>query len=182
MIKILGIDPGLRHTGACLLTEAGFSLFQIDSAQTDWVSASNNLRLKFRSLLAMEKPDVICMERQLSVGAQSSALLYHVQMVLLGVIAEDRPNIPIAMPLPGQLRSYVQKRLGAKPASDSALVQTFKEATNTQGRVSIHKVDAYYLCKAGLEVFAGTWYYKKPSNEKEPLPWSTTNGRTGNPD
>lgn len=179
----LGIDPGLRHTGVCLLREeAAPTFYQINTNKMSVLEAANYLKLEFRNFCetyGLLGDTVFCVEKQLSVGASMSALMFHVQMQITQAIAEFVPaESPPKMvsPLPVQLTSYM-KRMGVPTKPDSATVRHFKETTgHHRSRVSIHCVDAYYLARLAKAVIAGTWKYKLQKKETRLYPWEIING------
>lgn len=180
-MRWLGIDPGQRHVGLCSLTEAGPSFHQIDTGDLPVLESGNKISEELRDWVmttgGAQGVDMVCMERQLSVGGQSSSLLFHMQMVILGVIAPTFATTNrLAMPLPIQLQSYLKKRHGCPIEPDSATVKFFQQQNNWPHRISIHKVDAFYLAKLGQEVSRGTWSYNLPSRELPPFKGIIRNG------
>ena len=119
---------------------------------------------------------VICLERQLSVGGQSSSLMFSVQMSVLRALQDMRLTDKVVMPLPTQLKSYIKKVHGVDPKSKSVIVSRMKELTGIQGRVSSHKADAYFLARAARDVMLGRWQYKIPSKEIQLFPGEILNG------
>lgn len=180
MIDILGVDPSQRHTGLCLLRGSQPTFYEIKTGSEDVLTSSRTIRREFRSIVKEEScQDVaLCIERQMVVGGQSSALMFHMQMNFMEAVKQlwTIPD-PLFMPLPNQLQSYIYHVHGVHPKEkDSFLVNHFKKTTGYKGRISIHCVDAYYLARLGQDVHRGAWQYKIPSNEPAQIPWRITNG------
>jgi hypothetical protein len=181
---LLGIDPSQRHTGLCLLTETGPLFHEIKPTEADVLSSAARLRQGLTLFLEQHAQPPITtyvVEKQLSVGARSSALLFHMQMTVLDVIADHvqrgDPSTPtFILPLPIQLQSYIRKRHGFGGTTATQLVRHFKRVANHPGLISQHCVDAYYLTQLGKDVLEGTWSYPLPSREVPLIPWPTTNG------
>jgi hypothetical protein len=177
-MKFVGIDPSLRHTGLCLREGAEFLFDEIKTEGEDVLTASKTIRARFRDFIKKNNAQdaVFCQEKQLSVGGQSSSLMFHCQMNMLEVIKEQGQNPKLVMPLPIQLQSYVKKRHGAPAADGRPYVEHFKRTMYRPQRISIHCVDAYYLTRLGEDVIEGTWRYPLPSNEQALIPWGILNG------
>lgn len=174
---MIGIDPSLRHTGLCFLQGAEAIFYEIKTEGLDVLSATRKIKKEFLLFWAEEAAlSDVCIEKQLSVGGQSSALMFYVQMAILEVIAENGPTRAVLMPMPIQLQSYVKKRHACPSPEGRALVKHFQETCNHPKRISQHCVDAYYLARLGQDVLAGVWRYNLPSNEQPLTPWKTVNG------
>lgn len=179
---ILGIDPGLRHTGLCLLDDGHDPVFtELQPYPRDVLAAVVDLKLHLKAtFLQLPHNTVIAMEKQLSVGGQSSSLLFYVQMAIAETIWEWAAHGSIlykmVMPLPVQLNSYMKKVHGVSTENATAVVRSFKKATGYGGRISVHCVDAYYLAKMGQDVVNGKWSFPLPSKEMPLFPWSVTHG------
>lgn len=179
MTEIVGIDPSQRHTGLCLLREAGPIFHEIKTEDQDVLTSAGTLRRELRTFLRENKAEkaIICMEKQLSVGGQSSTLLFHMQMNVLEVVKQFNDDPTLIMPLPIQLISYIKKKHGGDTTSAGTIVAHFKNTTGWKGRISQHCVDGYYLARLGKDVLSGVWSYKLPSKEAPLHPWRTTNGK-----
>lgn len=179
----LGIDPGLRHTGICVLKEESSPLFH--EVKTDsGLDVLTTLHLLRRGLIDFlwEKVTVphslimTGMERQLSVGGQASSMMYAAQMTILEVLCKDMAQKVLVFPLPIQLISYVKKVHGVDPTSASTMVKAYVKMTGHQGRISQHCVDAYFLARMAKDVYEGKWRYKLPSKEIAPFPGTILHG------
>jgi hypothetical protein len=131
-------------------------------------------------LMQLSRDEEVCfsIEKQLSVGGQSSSLLFHVYMSVLDVVytMDERQKFHFVSPLPVQLKSYIKKRLGLTPDPDSRLVREWKEKYRYQPRISAHRVEAWCLARLARDVLEGSWQYKLPSKEAPLVPWKTING------
>ena len=174
----LGIDPSLRHTGLCLIDDRGEPrLSQVDTHNVHTLEATHDLRQQLGEKLgkiarATTRRNIrltVTVEKQLPVGGQSSALMFHVMMLVLGTMEHYLPpDYQLVMPLPNQLKSYLQKRhsIITSKGRKTPIVQAFREEYGPAiGRVSSHKAEAYYLALLGKEVMQGTWKYTQPSKE-----------------
>lgn len=164
----VGIDPGKRHVGLCLLSpEAGPSFYEVRTGDLDLTSAIRMIRKETAEFLERTGTQelTVTLERQLSVGAQSSALMFAVQTHILELVDERKNLVNLAMPLPVQLISYLKKRHELDTTSASSIVKGYQEQTKTKTRISQHQVDAYYLAHLGKEVLEGTWGYRLPQKE-----------------
>lgn len=176
--NVVGIDPSQRHTGVCFLTEAGPFFTEIKTGTEDVLTSSQSLRRHLRSFLREHNAQnaVFCIEKQLSVGGNSSSLMFHMQMNVLEVVRQLSPSPVLIMPLPVQLQSYIRRRHGCEnPKSATQVVAAAKRALNLKGRFSQHLADAYFLGILARDVLAGTWSYKKPSREQPLVPWEIVN-------
>lgn len=182
-MNFIGIDPSQRHTGLCLLTEAKSSFYEIQPTQDSLLGSLEYLAEEFRGWLAVnwKEGDLICMERQLSVGGQSSSLMFCVQMLILACIREvtKQEEMQLVLPLPIQLKSYLKKRHGIDTKNKSSIVAGFKEQTGWQWRISSHRVEAYYLACLGRDVSLGSWQYKIPTKEVRLFSGTILNGASG---
>lgn len=118
------------------------------------------------------------MEKQLSVGGHSSALMFHMQMVIAEAVHSVSrwwKETHWVLPLPVQLNSYMKKR-GVDTTSGRTIVASKQiQALNLEGRVSQHAADAYFLARLAEEVSAGQFTYKLPTKELELFPWTVVN-------
>lgn len=177
-----GIDPSQRHTGLCFYGGGPTYFNEITTEGLDVLSSGLTIR---RSLIATFRAleggttAAFCVEHQLPVGGQSSALLFHIMMCVLEAINHVNPNPTILLPLPIQLQSYVAKRHGS-PTKGRPYVEQFQRTFGHTGRISQHRVDAYYLARLAEDVANGTWEYKLPSKQAALTPWSITNGTARN--
>jgi len=176
-MKFVGIDPSLRHTGLCLREGAEFLFDEIKTGKQDVLTSCKQIRADFRAFLKKHGASnaIFCIEKQLSVGGKSSSLMFHCQMNMLELIKETGAT-QIVMPLPIQLQSYVKKRHGAPAADGDPYVKHFQATMNWPHRISIHKVDGYYLTRLGEDVVNKKWRYNLVSAEQALHPWGTING------
>lgn len=178
---ILGIDPAFRNTGLCLYggTEPKFGLVKTDSAQ-DFASSTAHMRRelteKFKKIAG--HVDVISIERQISKGAESSAMQFAAQCLILELCLDILKPTTWVAPLVIQLRSYMKKN-GVDIGSDGSKVRSFREQTGYKPRLAVHCVDAYYLCRAAEDVIAGRWQYKLPGKETALIPGVILNAARG---
>jgi len=179
-VNFIGIDPSQRHTGLCLLTGTEPSFYEIKPTQDSLLESLEYLADEFASWLAQNwgDGDLICMERQLSVGGQSSSLMFCVQMLMLSCIKRHAPleEMRLVLPLPIQLKSYLIKAHGIDTKNKSSIVAGFKEQTGWQGRISSHRVEAYYLACLGRDVSLGSWRYNIPTKETKLFAGTIVNG------
>lgn len=175
---IIGIDPSQRHTGLCLLTKAGPVFHEIKTEDADVLTSAAILRKGLREFISGNNAATaaFALEKQLSVGGQSSSLQFHFQMMVLEVIKQASSNPTLIMPMPIQLQSYVRKQHGCTNPKGRTLVQHFQRTTGHNRRISEHCVDAFYLAKLGQDVLAGVWRYKLPEREAPLIPWRIRNG------
>lgn len=181
LLNWVGIDPSKRHTGLCLLNETVPRFNEIRTNDVDVLTAAGMVHTGVQHFLAGLDPacTTVCPERQLSVGGQSSSILFSIQLKVLEAIQNWDPNhkCQFVFPLPTQLNSYRIHQHGfVNKESDSAQVARFKATTGFQGRLSIHCVDAYYLSLLAKDVLQGIWKYKIPANEPPITPWIIQNG------
>lgn len=181
-IFYLGIDPSLRHTGLAVTDVNGkpLSFHEIKTGDLPWLESIQKLRKEFREYLTkFPKGSVIYSpEKQLSVGAGSSSLLFAVQIVILEEIAlrEDNKPLGFTFPLPIQIQSYAKKVMLLPIKPNSATVSTAKVKYGLKGRISIHKIDALIAAKLSRDVYNGEWSYNAPSREPQITPWEINYG------
>jgi len=179
-VNYIGIDPSQRHTGLCILSDAGPSFFEIKPTHDNILECMDQLSDEFSSWLAKNylSGDQICIERQLSMGGQMSSLMFLVQMVVLSCIKRHAPleEMRLVMPLPIQLKSYITKMHGIETKSKSSIVAGFKKQLNWNERISSHRVEAYYLARLAKDVLLGRWQYKLPSRETNLFEGTILNG------
>lgn len=178
----LGVDPSLRHTGLCLLRGAETRFAEIKPQKQDVLSATQELRIGLRKVLVdwgltQKEPALIAIEKQLSTGGSSSALMFHVQLV---VLEELKPlfavkGVELVFPLPVQLKSYLQHQ-GIGTDRKSQVVRAAKTAIGVETRLSSHCAEAYYLAQLAQEVSKGKWQYNLPRKEIPLVPWKIKNG------
>lgn len=180
----LGIDPSQRHTGLCHLTVTEAFLYEIKTGDLDVLSSAAHIRLEFKTFVKKNNPHrlpIFCIEKQLSVGGHSSSLMFHMQMNVfetIKLLAKEYNEEPtIIAPLPIQLQSYCTKLLGLKAVKGKTYVDEVKRLMKQEGRMSIHKADAYCLARLGRDVIDGVWSYKLPQSEAPLFPWKVTNGQ-----
>lgn len=206
-MDVVGIDPSQRHTGLCLLREGETEprFYEIQTGTQDIMTSSiiieQELKHWMRFLNCLDT--VFCLEKSVS-GGFTSALLFHVQMVILKTIEQwpfyaapspcgVKPSVArvrLVWPLPVQLKSYMQKMCGVQGVSKEAIVARCKQMVPSyKGRMSSHKADAYFLARLGKAVIEGRWSYKLSEKELRILPneqWEIINGNgagdsAGNP-
>jgi len=181
MNKFVGIDPAQRHTGLCILQPDTAPLFYEVKTTEDVLTSSQKIRGELQVWLwervAMDEA-TFAVEKQLSKGGHTSALLFFIQMTVLEVVQgffrEREPRV--VMPLPIQLTSFMKKRYGVPIGSAAEAVGHFKDTYKYSGRISQHCVDAFYLAQMAREVEAGEYGYPLPSKEAPLVPWRTLNG------
>lgn len=187
MIEFIGIDPSLRHTGICYLKENSRPIFhEIQPKSKDILSAAEELRngiggIRTSFPMILRSTLVVSLEKQLSIGAHTSALMFYIQMVVLETLNENFVNFQLVMILPVQLKSYMRTMANVDIRNATTIVRSFKNNMGYQGRISQHCVDAYYLARAAKDVQEGRWSYKLPSKEQPLHPWDILHGgdRTG---
>jgi len=175
--RILGIDPAKNHTGLALLDQSGrflkFEQFN-GKGEPDILAATKLVAQSFAAYLRKVAPagrTLYCMEKQLSVGGQMSALQFYVQMRLLEEIDFHDARACLVFPLPVQLKSYMRRRYGVlNTGVASERVQAVRKRVSPDppvGRISQHKADGWFAARLGWEVVKGTWSYKPPSKEQK---------------
>lgn len=179
-MRVVGIDPAIRHSGLCLLKPAAepqFRQINTDTSQ-DIVSSVNHMEKEFTAIFEKMagKIDVFAMERQLSVGASSSSMQYLAQVVIMRLAWNILKPKYVVLPLPNQITSFARKQLGFTTGSATQVVRSFKEYTGYEGRISQHCVDGWLAAKLAQAVLAGEWKYKLPSKEVQLFPGIITNG------
>lgn len=179
-MRVVGIDPAIRHSGLCFFkpgAEPQFRQVNTDTNQ-DMVTSVDEVEAEFTKLFTQMagKVDVFAMERQLSVGAQSSAMQYLAQVTIMRLAWNILKPKHVVLPLPGQIISYARQVLGFSTGSASQIVRSFKEFTGHEGRISQHCVDGWLAARLALDVLAGKWEYKLPSKEVQLFPGIITNG------
>jgi len=182
MQRVIGIDPSQRHTGLAELCYGSTPVFHEIQPKGDVLSSGRQIEAELDNFLAnhAEPGTLYGIEKQLSVGGQTSSLMFYIQMVVLDTIGrfhvEKFQVDPVfVMPLPVQLKSYMKKRHGFDTAKPSTIVQSFKEKYEktpwANGRISQHKVDAFMVGQLALDVMEGSWSYPLPSRESALIPW-----------
>jgi hypothetical protein len=175
---ILGCDPAFRHTGLCLYGQAEPRFFQINTdTNMDMVSSTRKIRAELvpRLQKLRGRVKIFSSERQLSVGANMSAMQFAAQCLIFDLVYEHlQPEIWV-VPTIGQRRQHM-RLAGVDISTDTATVRSFREQTGYKPRVSIHCVHAYYLCRAAKDVLAGKWQYRMPSREVQLIPGVIVNG------
>jgi len=162
----------------CLIQDGCKPIFRQISTTEDVLMAVKNLRLGLTHYLqewqAQGGNTVFSVEKQLSVGAYMSSLLFYVQMIILEVILDVSQSSPIVvMPLPIQLLSYMKRVYGAPTKPTREIVNHWKQFNEWEKRISQHEVDAWYLAKLARDVINKRWSYKLPSKEMKLVPWET---------
>lgn len=173
---ILGCDPGLRHVGLCVLGGPVPVFEEVKTSSRDVASALKQIGKELSAWKLRNPGSVVSMERQLSVGGQSSALMFAVQMKVAEALGLDDPRAQVVLPLPVQLRSYIKRVHGGDVSSARATVEHFRETHSWKARISQHCVDAYYLCRLAQDVLEGRWEYKLPTKELTLFPGVILNG------
>lgn len=149
----------------------------------DLTTAGRFIKDKLRPILTPMKGKVptLCFERQLSVGAEASAMQFAAQMMLLDFILDIVEPTNILMPLPTQLKSYIKKVHHGDTSNKTGIVRTYTDSHAHKGRISSHCVEAYYLCRLARDVLDGRWRYNLPSKETALIPGTIINGLTSAP-
>lgn len=180
----LGVDPGLRKTGLARYEEGQPIEFQeISTNASNLLGETAEIRAGFRNWLNSKdgRPFWFTMERQLSTGGESAALMFHVQMLLLEEFEDwTQQQIyepKVSLPLPVQLRSYMKRRWNVDLTNGTSVVKSYKEITKRPGRISKHCVDAFFLTQMGKDIFSGNFHYKLPTKELTLVPWEILNGQ-----
>lgn len=184
MLKAVGTDPAMRHTGLSLLAKGEPQFRQFNSpTNQNIVDTKRQLEAwcdkTFTPL--RKKIPIFAMERQISAGAESSALQYLAQTIVLDAALSIIEPEYIVMPLPIQLKSYARKQLGFTVTSPGQIVRSFKELTGYQGRISQHCVDGWLVARLAQDVVDGKWEYKLPSKDVQPFSGIITNGSSRAP-
>jgi len=186
--QFLGVDPSQRHTGLCLYEQGAESIFfEIKPQAQDLITSTDELRQNLRRArvsLGVDTSRLVCsMEKQLSAGAHTAALMFHVQMVVLEELRDWMlpRDLVLVMPLPIQLKSYMKKVHEVDTKNATSIVQSFRKIHGFEGRISQHCVDAWFLVRMAEDVLAGRWTYKLPSKERPLFPWRTVNGEGDQP-
>lgn len=179
-MNFIGIDPSKRHTGLCLLVGTEPLFWEIRPKYDNVLDCLGQTSEELASWLCKNyrTNDLICMERQMSIGGQMAALMFCVQMGVLSTIKHYAPleEMKLVMPLPIQLKSYMKKVHNLDITSKAAIVAGFKQKTGWEKRISSHKVDAYYLALLAKDVSLGSWQYKIPSKESKLFEGTILNG------
>ena len=176
-MKRVGIDPALRHVGLAVVEDGKEPVFHEIKAKGDVLTAAAVVQRGLLEFFGFHGPfDLWCIEKQLSVGGRSSALMFYMQMLTARCIERIDRNPRMVAPLPVQLQSYIRKRHGIPADPASQMVRGFQEQFNYQRRISQHCVDAFFLTELGKDVLAGEWYYKPPSKEQPLFPWEIEHG------
>lgn len=185
-MNVVGIDPGQRHVGLCLLNGAETLFHEIKTDKQDVLTSIVTIESQLDNFLTSKGLNpgttLFAIERQLSVGGQSSSLMFCMQMTILKQICMNWKDVQLVMPLPVQLRSYIKKVHGGDISSARATVKHFQTTTRWKQRISQHCVDAYYLARLAQDVKAGKWEYKLPSNEAQLFPGTVLNVNRSQPD
>jgi hypothetical protein len=187
-LNVLGIDPSQRHIGLCFTAESILSpRFRELKPEGDLLTCYQTLKNSLIYELSFLDPydDLVCVEKQLSVGGQSSGTMLVMQNAVHEAIQDWLSrrvskyrdlNFQLVSPLPIQLQKYIRDMIGFKGKTNGELVSFFKQQTSVAGRVSIHCVDAYYLTRLARDVRRGLWRYNLPSKEHPLHPWKILNG------
>ena len=182
MQRAIGIDPSQRHTGIAILENGSRPAFYEIKGKGDILSCALQIRQELTDILSTEANEgtLYCVEKQLSVGGHSSSLQFYIQMIVLETIGqfvfEKYELDPVfVMPLPVQLKSFMQKAHDMRTKTKTEIVESWKEKYQefdwAQGRISSHKVDAFCLANMGLEIMDLNWEYKLPTKEAPLIPW-----------
>jgi len=186
MRVVVGIDPSLRRTGICWMRGGKVEGWnEIRPDQPDLLSSFSHIEGHLHDLMwdwrvHEDEPPLFGIEKQLSVGGHTSSLMFAVQMLVLGVIKTNFPDVNLVHPLPIQLKSYIKKRSDIKGKATASEIVRAALATddfsNYPGRISQHVADAYFLAKAAEEALAGTWVYNLSKKEIPIHPWKLIGG------
>lgn len=174
----IGIDPSLRHTGLCFLSEGAEPFFmEIKTTSPDILSAARELKLELLKVLSgpqMDSPIIFGIEKMLMSGWSSNTLFY-VQMVVLREIQRYFHGPFTCMPLPVQLKAYMRDVHNVSIKDKTSIVRSFKEQTGIKG-MSSHCAEAYYLARLAKDVYEGRWSYKL-SKDLPIIPWEVSGGK-----
>ena len=99
-IRILGVDPGLRHTGWGVITKTGSRLshvahgvLRIDPDQS-LAARLHELHREVSALINVHKPELACVEETfVNVSARSSLMLGHARGVILAALAASKLDV-----------------------------------------------------------------------------------------
>lgn len=182
MHRVIGIDPSQRHTGLADVCPGSHPAFHEIKPTGDMLSSARQIVAELEEFLEQNAhPSTLyAIEKQLSVGGQSSSLMFYMQMTVLDtigrfVVEKFQVKPVFVMPLPIQLKSYMKKAHGFNIAKPSTIVASFKKkydgAEWAQGRISQHKVDAFMVALLAMDVMEGDWSYPLPSKEAALIPW-----------
>lgn len=178
---VIGVDPGLRHTGLCLLEEGAEPFFrELKPKATNLLDCTHELENGLRGLVPYVKGHSevwIGMERQLAVGGESSALMYLIQYVLVKGLRGIVLDAKWVLPLPVQLHSYLKKRHNLPDTKGRTIVKQCQTLINNTARLSSHCADAFYLALLARDVRKGTWQYNLPSKDLPIFPHRIENGQ-----
>lgn len=174
----LGVDPSQRHTGLCLRGAGLLAFDEIKTEGMDMLSSARYIRQRFIAFVRQHNAEnaTYAIEKQLSVGGQSSSLQFFVQMNVLEAVRYLNPEPTLVFPLPIQLQSYVKKVQNVPSHKGREYVAFCKKQIGHPGRLSEHCVDAYYLTRLAEDVMARRWWYKLPESEAAVIPWRIENG------
>lgn len=174
---ILGIDPSLRHTGVTLLSGDSLVVFTGEVKTTDAAILTSTRALRrdlqkvFSEVKKLAPGGLDFSMEQMMPTASSGALLFHVQMLILESIEDTFGRVMIHHPLPVQLKSYIKKVSKGPIESKTDIVNSFRELSGVQGRVSSHIADAYFLARLGQDVSRGRFAFKPPSKGYKLMDW-----------
>jgi len=171
----IGIDPGQRNLGICVLSGAlpRIKLFTNLRSSKPILESAIHLEESLRKILQnvmreegrLEAQVSVTIERQLS-GGYTSPLMFYMQMKILEIVRKELPKATLIMPFPVQLRSFMLKILKFQGISTKrAVVHQVKERTGWGSRLSSHEADAYCLAKLGEACLEGNFSFAKPSRE-----------------
>jgi hypothetical protein len=183
MYPILGIDPGQRRTGICLNDHGRIRFTDIRTDDETILESGMIVAENLHEYLlnpAIPLPATIAVEKQLSAGAESSALMFHMQMIILAEIRKvyglKGGDMTFISPLPVQLKSYMKKTHGVATATDTGIVRSATELSKTKERISSHKAIAYFLTRFAEDVIQNGHTYKLPTREPRLHTWKLTGG------
>lgn len=177
----IGIDPSLRHTGLCLLSEGAEPLFyEIKTLAPDILSAGWELEGELKQWLKRSVPPFrfLLGQEKMLISGWSSNTLFHVQMIVLKMVQAHCEGIEYpftCMPLPVQLKAYMRDMHKVSIKDKTSIVRSFKEQTGIKG-MSSHCAEAYYLARLVRDVYEGRWSYKL-SKDLPIIPWEVLGGK-----
>lgn len=166
MISI-GVDPSLRHTGICWIDEKDYSphFLELKTEGLSIIDALITVQRQWQGIVdAFYKNRVVFVVERQVPQARMGAWMCTSMAVVLMQIKNFAPRSKIYLPYPVQLKSYMRK-LGVDTSTKSSIVQSYKDEHNESGRVSSHKVEAFYLARMGQDIQQGAYHFRQPKKE-----------------
>lgn len=178
-MEIIGIDPSVRSTGLVHLSGSGvFQSSTVLKTNSDILSSVRLVKRGVRSFITEVSSNpvdlLIGMEKPIQTSF-SGPILLHIFLSILEVV-EDLGVKQVCIPLPVQLRSYMNHILGFTPENKTQVVEAFKALSGVSYRVSQHEGDAYFMARMVLDCSRGNFKYKE---SKEKVPYHSLSEITG---